>query len=410
MPLRGVHCSESAVRIVLTALQSAAARHRRYIVPVLSLSIDFYVRMFVRVYESAHMVKLSASNLSHVYQCNGCSSFHLQPVGKVVENGNSRKFSPGSGPVVNMRCDQCGYAHKMGGPIWSQPLHDPAFCQEALDIVKSNPGVFATEKRITGMLTVAKNELPNPLLYEAPTLCKLFNVSTPKNTVFLSALLNAGYKISQTHASPIGFKTNAPSSFIWDMMRAYTAQNPPKHPPTGNQPGAHILAKPATAQVDFTPNKEAKFSTEVAKFLPNPEENWGPKARAIGNVAKPEKKSDVDDNEEDDEIMDAGAVMQAKSMAKQGTKRGRSEKRAAADKTKLCQQWAYNATCKWGDECRYSHDPTTAQDVGKEKTSKKQRKMKRQADLMASQGNEPAQAQPSETQDAAAPTTIASAP
>lgn len=31
-------------------MQSHANRYKRYIVPVLSLSVDFYVRVFVRIY------------------------------------------------------------------------------------------------------------------------------------------------------------------------------------------------------------------------------------------------------------------------------------------------------------------------------------------------------------------------
>ena len=41
-----------ALRILLATIERAAARYKRYIVPCLSLSIDFYVRIFVRIYTS----------------------------------------------------------------------------------------------------------------------------------------------------------------------------------------------------------------------------------------------------------------------------------------------------------------------------------------------------------------------
>lgn len=41
-----------ALRILLASLEQHAARHKRHIRPVLSLSIDFYIRIFVRVYTS----------------------------------------------------------------------------------------------------------------------------------------------------------------------------------------------------------------------------------------------------------------------------------------------------------------------------------------------------------------------
>ena len=68
-----------ALRIVLASIDTHAGRYKRYIVPLLSLSADFYVRVFVRVYTSAAEVKRSASKKSLVFHCNGCDTFHLQP-------------------------------------------------------------------------------------------------------------------------------------------------------------------------------------------------------------------------------------------------------------------------------------------------------------------------------------------
>lgn len=62
----------------------APCRHKRYIVPLLSLSIDFYVRVFVRVYVSPNDVKESSTKQSYIYQSQGCESFELQRVGRKV--------------------------------------------------------------------------------------------------------------------------------------------------------------------------------------------------------------------------------------------------------------------------------------------------------------------------------------
>lgn len=49
--------ASQALRLVLHTISTSAARYGRYIQPLLSLSIDFYVRVFVRVYSSANEVK-----------------------------------------------------------------------------------------------------------------------------------------------------------------------------------------------------------------------------------------------------------------------------------------------------------------------------------------------------------------
>ena len=91
-------CHEIAVRILLQCLESHANRYGRYIVPLLSLSIDFYVRVFVRVFSSQVVCKKSTSKLGHIYQCSGCESLAFQPLGTLEphredENNNRINFS-----------------------------------------------------------------------------------------------------------------------------------------------------------------------------------------------------------------------------------------------------------------------------------------------------------------------------
>ncbi|KAH8064880.1 N(2),N(2)-dimethylguanosine tRNA methyltransferase [Aureococcus anophagefferens] len=61
MPTKAKHLHEFALRILVHAIEAAAAKYQRHVVPVLSLSIDFYVRVFVRVYKRPAEVKKSAA-------------------------------------------------------------------------------------------------------------------------------------------------------------------------------------------------------------------------------------------------------------------------------------------------------------------------------------------------------------
>ena len=78
--LKAKFCHEFALRILLQCIESHANRYGRYIEPLLSLSADFYIRVFVRVHTSQSVVKQSVTKLSMVYHCTGCGAFHLQPV------------------------------------------------------------------------------------------------------------------------------------------------------------------------------------------------------------------------------------------------------------------------------------------------------------------------------------------
>ena len=68
-----------ALRIILSCIDSHANHYKRYIVPLVSISADFYIRVFVQVFTSAAEVKRSASKRSLVYHCIGCGSFFFQP-------------------------------------------------------------------------------------------------------------------------------------------------------------------------------------------------------------------------------------------------------------------------------------------------------------------------------------------
>lgn len=67
-------------------------------------------------------------------------------------------------------------------------------------------------------------------------------------------------------------------------MRAFCKLNPPlgsKHR-KNNSVADTILSKPITTNIDFTPVHSVLQSRalDVARFPPNPEENWGPKSKA----------------------------------------------------------------------------------------------------------------------------------
>ncbi|KAK6913390.1 tRNA methyltransferase, Trm1 [Dillenia turbinata] len=282
-PLRGKHCHEMALRILLASIESHANRYKRYIVPVLSVQMDFYVRVFVRIYTSASAMKNTPLKLSYVYQCTGCDSFHLQPVGRTVSKNTSVRYLPGFGPVVPQECTDCGKKFNMGGPIWSAPIHDQEWVASILADVKSMKDRYPAYDRIFAILTTISEELPDiPLFVSLHNLCATLKCTSPSAVIFRSAVLNAGYRISGTHVNPLGLKSDAPMEVIWDIMRCWVKNHPVKAQ-SPDQPGSVILAKEPKLQANFSravASLSKAQAKKVARFLPNPERHWGPKLRA----------------------------------------------------------------------------------------------------------------------------------
>ncbi|KAH7352396.1 hypothetical protein KP509_19G042800 [Ceratopteris richardii] len=231
----GEHCHEMAVRILLSSIQSHANTYKRVIVPVLSVSIDFYVRVFVRIYTSPLSVKESASKLSYVYLCNGCRSFHLQRVGQVCQKGNSVFYTAGGGPPVSTECKECGGQWKMGGPIWSESMHDAGWVSTILKDLEKSKSKF-------------------------PAFDKLHCLLTAVSEVKLHAV-----KVDKSNRKTIG---------------------------------SIILQKEPLLQANFARRSQRERKVGSKRFLPNPEANWGPKPRAGRKIKVVENKMSRQDLKE----------------------------------------------------------------------------------------------------------------
>lgn len=292
MSYRSAYCKEMALRILLQSLETNANKYTRYIVPLLSISADFYIRVFVRVFTSASVIKLSVAKLATVYHCSGCGSFTLQRLGrKIFTKGDNFKMAAAHGPPVTEKCEHCGHKHYIVGPVWADPLHDQEFVRKVLDDVKERRADIATHKRMIGMLSLVCEELPDcPMYYTIDDLCQQIHVEAMNQNVFRSALLNAGFQVSMSHAAQNTIKTNASNRDVWDILRAWEKGHPvsQKRRPADSVTD-NILSKEPLLSVSLESHPDAVPESQkkkLARYPMNPEKYWGPKARA--------KKSDVD--------------------------------------------------------------------------------------------------------------------
>ncbi|XP_036158531.1 tRNA (guanine(26)-N(2))-dimethyltransferase isoform X2 [Myotis myotis] len=349
MALKSRACHEMALRIVLHSLDLRANCYQRFVVPLLSISADFYIRVFVRVFTGQAKVKASASKQALVFQCVGCGAFHLQRLGKASGAPGGRvKFSAACGPPVAPECEHCGQRHQLGGPLWVEPIHDLDFVGRVLEAVSTNPGRFHTSERIRGVLSVVTEELPDvPLYYTLDQLSSTIHCSTPSLLQLRSALLHAGFRVSLSHACKNAVKTDAPASALWDIMRCWEKQCPVKRERLSEtSPAFRILSVEPRLQANFTIRDDANPSSRqrgLKRFQANPEANWGPRPRA-----RPGGKA-------------VGEAMEDRRRLLQNKRKEPAEdlaQWAARLKTFPCKRFK-KGTCQRGDQCCYSHRPLT---------------------------------------------------
>ncbi|KAL7283462.1 hypothetical protein ACG7TL_002894 [Trametes sanguinea] len=290
-PVKAEYCHEAALRLVLHTLATSAARYGRYVQPLLSLSIDFYVRLFVRVYTAPVEVKKLFSKTAVYHVCSGCQSFYEQPLGRVTEQVSQKGnvnllFKVHTGPPVSERCPECNSVLHVAGPMWSGPIHDKEFVSSVLSHVEANEDKYGTSARMKGMLTVAKEELDTPFYFTPSKISSHFHCVCPSLDETASALLHAGHKVSRSHACAGSLKTTATYADIHDIFRSWVKTHPVRMDKVSeNSPTRVLLSKEPKAEANFKRHPEsvtASSKVKLVRYQQNPTPNWGPGARPGG--------------------------------------------------------------------------------------------------------------------------------
>ncbi|KAI9800550.1 MAG: hypothetical protein M1825_004099 [Sarcosagium campestre] len=256
---KGAHSHEVGLRLILHAISTCAAKYGLAMEPLLSLSIDFYARVFVRIRYSPNEVKFLAGKTMLVYNCDqGCGSWATQPLvsTRELEDKAGQKFNKYSlalGPVASSFCEHCGTKTHLSGPMFAGPLHSRPFIERILaSLPAADSDTYATKPRIEGMLQTALEEDldlmneatnapcppnsnrtsswkkdPHPFFVIPSYLAKVLHCATPPENALRGALRHLGYRVTRSHIKGGSIKTNAPWNAIWDVMREWVRQKSP---------------------------------------------------------------------------------------------------------------------------------------------------------------------------------------
>ena len=256
IPIKGMHSHEAGLRLVLNAIATSAGRYGLVIEPLLSLSIDFYTKFFVKITKSPQAVKFLASKSMLVYSCDhGCGAWETQPLLRAKPTPNKKssgmfyKHTMALAPTTDQHCRHCGSKMHLNGPMYGGRIHSQDFIQRLLDqIPKADPEIYGTLPRLEGMLRTALEEHleappvdpqldpkdaqlaevdPYPFFVIPSKLANVVSCSTPSEDMVRGALIHLGYRTTRSHCRPGSIKTDAPWETIWWVMTEYIRQKSP---------------------------------------------------------------------------------------------------------------------------------------------------------------------------------------
>ena len=138
---------------------------------------------------------------------------------------------------------------------------------------------FGSFKKSFGLLKLANEEVDSCLMYNYSQLFSVIKCQAIPSKMMQCILLQNGFQYSDAHTTKGSFKTDAPSSFIWDVIRNwfFTQNKPIPDDPIASK----ILNKAPLFKIDFDQVKiDSKNIQKVkGRYFNNPP-YWGPKSKA----------------------------------------------------------------------------------------------------------------------------------
>ena len=206
LPLRTEYCHELAVRLVTGCLTMMAAKHEIGIEVKFSHSIDHYVRVYATVHYGAKRADTSVQQMGYILHCFSC--FHRETVQGIAS------------PLKHI-CPLCGAKLSFAGPLWLGRIANRKFCsmmEQEIDGRKLNQ-----EKKLRKILTLVNNETDSPATYFAvDKICDKLNLPVPAQKKVLDKLREEGFEAVLTHFNSRGFRTDAPSGRVMEIIRELT--------------------------------------------------------------------------------------------------------------------------------------------------------------------------------------------
>jgi len=202
-PLRTEYCHEIAIRLMIGALVMTAAKHEIGVKILFSHKSNHYIRVYASLIHGAKKADLSLSKMGYILHCFNC--FH-------------RQTSPDLAPFLNGECPECGAPLKAAGPLWLGGLAEEDFCER---IEKEAASRVEINGQIGRILSLIKKEAAAPATYfVVDKICDKLGLPSPPLGKVMERLAEEGFKVSATHFSTRGIKTDAPARVVVRSIRS----------------------------------------------------------------------------------------------------------------------------------------------------------------------------------------------
>jgi tRNA (guanine26-N2/guanine27-N2)-dimethyltransferase len=193
-PLNNSYGNEVAIRLLTSMIALTASRLELAIKPIFAHAIMTYLRVYATVSVSPSGANGVYDSIGYVTHCFNC--------------GHRSSTAEYDG---NIKCELCQHRTRVGGQLWTAPLHDPGFIGRMLE--------QGADDRCKKVLEAAKDELGIPYYFKGDEISSKLRTNPHSIPKVIEKLQNAGYRASKASLNPGGFKTDARIDQILDALR-----------------------------------------------------------------------------------------------------------------------------------------------------------------------------------------------
>jgi len=162
---------ENGLRILLAYCAREAARHNRWIKPLLSYFEGHHFRTYLQIGEGK------------------------QKADRCIEKVNEINFYEGGWKRNNLNSDRCS------GPFWTGELSSEEILEGMEEVGSLDENLLSLWKKESNF---------HPFFYDTNKISSILNIAPPPIEKIEEKLEDKGFEISRTHFSPTGIKTDAP--------------------------------------------------------------------------------------------------------------------------------------------------------------------------------------------------------
>jgi tRNA (guanine26-N2/guanine27-N2)-dimethyltransferase len=203
-PIRSEYSNEIGIRLLVSFIALTASRFDLSIIPYFCHSNLHYMRVYLRVEFGNSLANSVVQKIGFLKHCQNCKH-------RGVENLREQ----------NLICEICNKKCNLAGPLWIDSLFDSEFVRAMLGELENgeNNAMPLNEfNRLKKMIQICTNELAIPSYFETDTIASMAKKSSISLDKVISILSSNGYEASKTIMNDKGFKTNATSKEIVNLL------------------------------------------------------------------------------------------------------------------------------------------------------------------------------------------------